>query len=395
MTPARFSYLGSIDAEHRSNTHFSATIWAFRQWVMRIITVALLEAPIRSIFNYAPSAGWQSGAHNGLPIFLRWDSQWYLHIATNGYLHSTQTAFFPLYPLLTRVLKIVTFGYVDTPICALIVSNGSLVIFLAVAKKLDLVLNRQTYSRVGLLLLWSPTSIFLMSAYPESTFLLLQAMLLIGQFRSSRLNCPLVAGLLAVASPGGLALTIGWVLMQFFGKKGSRTAREALANLLLTVFPFVCWLLYQFIRFGQPFAFLRAQGSWSRGLPSPLGLLKGSVSSLSAGPLDAYRFILNCGAYLLLLVLVGIVVRSIVRRRVSSDDFLLLASLAPIIGSVQYGAAGAFPEAAARHTFGNMLIMARIRQLSSSRVHRFVLALIFVITALTTDIVVGLGYGFT
>src|SRR4030081_2658166 len=38
---------------------------------------------------------------------VRWDAVWYLHIAEHGYPHTTEAAYFPLYPLLVHVVGFV------------------------------------------------------------------------------------------------------------------------------------------------------------------------------------------------------------------------------------------------------------------------------------------------
>ncbi len=38
----------------------------------------------------------------------RWDAVWYLHIAEHGYPHTTEAAYFPLYPLLVHAVGFVT-----------------------------------------------------------------------------------------------------------------------------------------------------------------------------------------------------------------------------------------------------------------------------------------------
>lgn len=47
-----------------------------------------LDSPIKHILN----------------VFLRWDALYFLHIAEKGYVYEQETAFFPVMPLLSRLL---------------------------------------------------------------------------------------------------------------------------------------------------------------------------------------------------------------------------------------------------------------------------------------------------
>ncbi|MGH2861966.1 MAG: mannosyltransferase family protein [Solirubrobacteraceae bacterium] len=100
---------------------------------------------------------------------VRWDSVHYLTIAEHGYNTASNTVFFPLYPLLIKVVTWVTSSYV---ISGLLVSVGSFAVSL-------LLLHRLVREELGdraadatvLLLAFSPLSLFFTAIYTESLFL--------------------------------------------------------------------------------------------------------------------------------------------------------------------------------------------------------------------------------
>lgn len=70
----------------------------------RLVTVSLGLLTYYFIGSYDSSAEIQTGSTNVLNAFLRWDALYFLHIAEHGYVYEQETAFFPVLPLLTRLL---------------------------------------------------------------------------------------------------------------------------------------------------------------------------------------------------------------------------------------------------------------------------------------------------
>lgn len=140
-----------------------------------------------------PSAGW----HVVFTAWERHDALWYLRIASQGYrTDDASAAFFPLYPLLSRVVaQVVGDAWL---LGAYLVSNVALVVALTVLHRLtSLELGDVAARRTVLYLAVFPTSLFLFAPYTESLFLALS----VGCLYAARRRAWLLAGVLgALAS---------------------------------------------------------------------------------------------------------------------------------------------------------------------------------------------------
>jgi len=112
-------------------------------------------------------------------IFVPWlnfDGRNYLEIASQGYVHKYRVdlrVFFPLYPLLIRILS---FNFRFYPVLVgLIISLTSFIGCLFVFDRLlhDENVSKKTRAKVFILLLLFPTSYYFLAFYTESLFLLL------------------------------------------------------------------------------------------------------------------------------------------------------------------------------------------------------------------------------
>lgn len=106
-----------------------------------------------------------------LSVWQRFDTNWYLKIAQHGYSDAGSTVYFPLYPLLIRIVS----AFVGNPLfAALLISNLALIGALAMLYRLSVALFDTSSARraVAYWLLF-PTAFFLQTAYTESLFLFL------------------------------------------------------------------------------------------------------------------------------------------------------------------------------------------------------------------------------
>lgn len=153
--------------------------------------------------------------------FARWDSSWYLLIAQRGYGHDPLRAeFFPLYPLVTRVL-----GHIVSSdlIAGIIISLACFAIALVLLYRLAaLELDGETARVTLLLIAFCPTSLFFSAVYTESLFLALSVGCFLRARRGRWASAAVLGGLAAFARNSGVMLVVPIVLLYLYGPRADR-----------------------------------------------------------------------------------------------------------------------------------------------------------------------------
>jgi 4-amino-4-deoxy-L-arabinose transferase-like glycosyltransferase len=202
-----------------------------------------------------------------MDIWARWDSDFFLRIAEDGY-DKASAAFSPLYPALVGALGRVLFGhYVLAGI--LISLAAGLAAFALLYRLGEELVGADAARRAVLYLAVFPMSLFLGAVYSESLFLLLSVAAFSLAERRRFLAAGITCGLALLTRPFGLALLPALAVLAWRAPR----RRESLAGLaaalpIALVYPLVLWA-----QVGDPFAFADAQGRWHRHLSwaGPLG----------------------------------------------------------------------------------------------------------------------------
>jgi hypothetical protein len=151
----------------------TGSVWSLREGraVSGVYAGRALAASPYSVEEIFPYRGVAIEQNILLSVWQRFDTNWYLKIAREGYVDVASTVYFPLYPLLIRVVSLVV-G--NAMLAALIISNFALVGALAMLYRLSAALFDVSSARraVAYWLLF-PTAFFLQAAYTESLFLFL------------------------------------------------------------------------------------------------------------------------------------------------------------------------------------------------------------------------------
>jgi hypothetical protein len=213
--------------------------------------------------KYSLNSLWQS--------WNRWDTVHFIHIAQKGYDVKLETAFFPLYPLLIKIVA--HFIQHSDFIAGLIVSNIALLILLVVLYQLVLEdFDEACAYHSVLYLLIFPSAFFLVAAYSESPFLCF-VVLSFYQMKHGRWWLAGFFGLLAsLTRSSGILLVIPFLWEYLYQRQFRLKSIQGgiLAALLIptgvALFALYCWH-----RFGNPleFSVVEAAPGWDRHLNWP------------------------------------------------------------------------------------------------------------------------------
>ena len=151
-----------------------------------------------------PSESW----HHVFVAWERFDALWYLRIADSGYrVDDSSAAFFPLFPLLSRVVGGLLGGH--WLLGAYVVSNVALVVGLTVLYRLTaLETSEAAARRTVLYLAVFPTAFFLFAPYTESLFLALSVGCLYAARRSAWLLAGYLGAMASLTRSTGLLLVL-------------------------------------------------------------------------------------------------------------------------------------------------------------------------------------------
>lgn len=241
-----------------------------------------------------------------LSMWAKWDSQYYVDIATNGYWYrpgqQSNVAFFPLYPMAMQVLAPALGGNLIRT--GFLLANAAFLgalIFLYLLTELEL--DSASAGRTVFLLAFFPTSFFFSCVYTESFFLLLS----VGTMYFARRHLWFPAAILGMLTAATRNLGIllwalvlwewlranGWSLGRLFSRdmwKGffGNLRQHWFEVLVISVIPLgmVVYILFLQQNFGRPLAFIETQAAWGRQNVGPVAVIAKSLTSLAGGEVN-------------------------------------------------------------------------------------------------------------
>ena len=261
-------------------------------WVIAAVTMAMFSPrrnPHVAEREWDPQAfDMHTLAGHVARVGERWDSEWYIRIAGEGYGENpVTTAFFPLYPGLMALL-----GQLGIPLW-LAGTLISLLALCAAAVVLHLVFTLlpgidPPGARRGLLLwLFFPFSVVLGAIYPESLLVLFVALAWLFALRGQRVWCGVAVGLAMLTKSLGVA---GFAFLLFTHARAGEGTQPWRQKRTWLGFAVACalsalWPLYLYLKYGNALTFAEAQSSWSREAPflGPIGgLWESGVAGVGA-----------------------------------------------------------------------------------------------------------------
>jgi hypothetical protein len=213
-----------------------------------------------------------------------YDAAWYLSIARHGYEQAHSQAFFPLYPLVVRLLAGAGIGWVSAGVAI------SLACFLGATVLLYEVVSEALNARVALwtvvFLSIAPTSFFFQAIYTESLFLMLSVALFFFAQRRRWLVAGLMGLLATTTRSAGILLVVPLALfyLQSVGWQWRRV-RAGILSVALVPCGLVVYMAYLWSAYGDPLLFSRDERQWGRYFAPPyvtlwLGVRSGRLGAV-------------------------------------------------------------------------------------------------------------------
>jgi len=213
-------------------------------------------------------------------VWARFDSNWFLGIARDGYKPNGGAVFYPLYPLsVAGVARALGGYYVTAGIVVSLVAGGAA--FLLLDRLARPRLGAEGARRALLYLAVFPMSLFLQAAYSESLYLLCAVAAFVLAERGRWLPAALAAGLAMLTRIAGVALLPSLLLLAW----RSPDRRRACASLVAAPVVAALYPLWLWVKLDAPRAEFAAEAGWNRHLShaGPLGGLWDGTRAAWAG----------------------------------------------------------------------------------------------------------------
>ncbi len=315
------------ETAHAPDTFSSPTVtllgFSFRKEAVRAVLTAYLVTRamalfitfISSIVIPMESGPFSYADPNNIVLdgLIRFDSWWYTNIVEHGYnLGNIETqqqgnvAFFPLYPLLVRMIAGLT-GNVF--VAGVLVSHVALLVALGFLYALtQLEFDDQTAGRAVFYLASAPTSIFFSAMYTESLFVALVTATFF-YARTAQWHRAALTGALAAATRNTGVLLAAVIALEGMHQQGFRivpsswrpaglvhhvrtqltTVVRSWRSLLAAAFVpvgLIAFMAYLSNTFGDPLAFIHVQATFGRDVSTSgaANLLSTTITRLNFGP---------------------------------------------------------------------------------------------------------------
>jgi Gpi18-like mannosyltransferase len=256
--------IGKVLIAARFNQTVREVLIDFAATRLAIIVIAELAAVI---IGQRAGSHVQESRHILLAVWGRWDAVHYLNIATEGY-QGTDMAFFPLYPLLIRIVGALAGNHL---VAGLLISNASFFFgLLFLYKLLEHEYDRAVARRAIFYVSIFPTAVYFTAVYAESLFF----MLTVASFYYMRARLWWIAGIVglfaALTRVEGVLLVVPFLIEWWSSEQPvSRRALYDLAAGALIPLGLAIYMAYLWVLRADPLYFSHVQIHWNRHLAPP------------------------------------------------------------------------------------------------------------------------------
>jgi len=243
-------------------------------------------------------------------IFSRWDAQWYRRIAENGYghiviaadgRHLSDYAFFPLYPMLERLIHSLTgMSFISSGLLISVISS-----ILAVVAIFTVVKSRFS-DRFALITvaLWTalPVGLVTTLAYSEALFTALAAFSILKTIEKRWITASLLAALAGLTRPTGLAVALSVIFAAVLHLKESKFDLKAWLAILIAPLGWLSYMAFVARRVGSWNGYFLITSDWGNSIDGGVSFFKWILHFFSSG--KALEGVLIVGALAILIYLI-------------------------------------------------------------------------------------------
>ena len=281
------------------------TAWDNKRLVVDILLIFLITRGIIAgiYFIYCAVCNDTSGFES---VFGRWDTVYYTDITENGYYVSGRAdgkenwAFFPLFPLACRGLKMITGGALPAFWCGIVVSE--ICLFAASFFAVKLIRQKRMVNgergclftglaKNGLLIVWllmlGPFTVYFSAAYTEGLFVMLLVLFFFLLEKEHFFAAGVAAAFAGATRSVGCVLVLPLIMGMYSSYKRQKSSRSIpgfvkhvfsspgrLFGVLIVPAGIVCYMIYLHCLMGDALGFVHVQEAWRDGEFFPvLGVL--------------------------------------------------------------------------------------------------------------------------
>lgn len=237
----------------------NSLFWVMLVWLSSRVLIAFIMLIIAPLFPVASNGVIATFSWD---VFHAWDSVWYEKIVTNGYDFSSDVkqihtvAFFPLFPLLCRLLMTTGLPF---KIASFLVNNLSFLSTLIILYFwVEELYGLNAAKWIIITLVWCPYSIYGTVIYTEGLFLLCTTCALRNFEKRQYLRAAFWGVLSTATRVPGITLLPTFLFVSWKEKRPIMAYIASLATALGIMF----YSLYCQIQFGDALAFIHAQKAW-------------------------------------------------------------------------------------------------------------------------------------
>ncbi len=262
--------MNNILTKFKNNSHnlylyINKRLWLFTLLTTLIVVSTGIFISIESNRLVKPNIYPASHYHlenNPLKYLANWDGADYISIANKGYDDKFLTGFFPLYPILIKLVHVIVKSYlISGLIITWLALWGAIYFYVSIVKEYysrsnTKIKDNLTLIKSALYFVLFPSGIYLLCVYTESLYALFALAAIYFAFKKKLILTALLTILATAAHITGFFL-IPIVVLMLFEEKVSKL--KSLAVGAIGSIGVIAYSIYLWIKFNNPFEFVHSQ----------------------------------------------------------------------------------------------------------------------------------------